>query len=145
MIGSFDNTAMNRSRMISGRKRNDESRLSRRAVDGIMCPKQLARGEIRGRESLIRNEQRDRSGYAMMSTTRTINDLRHGGDAGADTYYAYNTLNQLTVKGDDAGFANPTYYHYDANGSLIKPRSAGFHPAATKSCPRVWPIRSMGR
>lgn len=37
---------------------------------------------------------------------------------GVDVYYAYDLVNQLTVRGTDAAYAMPTYYVYDLNGSL---------------------------
>jgi YD repeat-containing protein len=46
---------------------------------------------------------------------------------GADTYYYYDSANQLTVTGTTAAFANPTYFVYDRNGALtdlIEPSGA---------------------
>jgi len=48
---------------------------------------------------------------------------------GADTYYFYDSANQLKVTGTDAVYATPTYYIYDKNGSLtnlVEPSGATY-------------------
>lgn len=48
---------------------------------------------------------------------------------GSDTYYFYDTSNQLKVTGSTSAYASPTYYIYDKNGSLtnlVEPSGATY-------------------